>query len=76
MAAMFVVALTVPRAWHAPHGGLAGPVVLVCAYLLVRSAHLCVYAVAAVGDTPVTAEPARPPAGPAAAAPGGAAQDP
>jgi low temperature requirement protein LtrA len=50
MAAMFVVALTVPRAWHAPHGGLTGPLVLVCAYLLVRCVHLAVYAVAAAGD--------------------------
>jgi low temperature requirement protein LtrA len=50
MAAMFVVALTVPRAWHAPGGGLTGPLVLVGAYLLVRCVHLIVYAAAAAGD--------------------------
>jgi low temperature requirement protein LtrA len=50
MATMFVVALTVSKAWHQPHGGLAGPLVLVCAYLLVRALHLGTYAVMASGD--------------------------
>ncbi|AGZ41327.1 low temperature protein [Actinoplanes friuliensis DSM 7358] len=50
MAAMFVVALTIPEAWHDAPGGLRGPVVLVSAYLLVRWVHLAVYAVAATGD--------------------------
>ena len=50
MAAMFVVALTVPRAWRDPHGGLTAPLVLVGAYLLVRFVHLGVYGVAAAGD--------------------------
>ncbi|MGI5186314.1 low temperature requirement protein A [Dactylosporangium sp. CA-152071] len=50
MAAMFVVALTIPEAWHDTPGGLYGPVVLVCAYVLVRWVHLTVYAVAATGD--------------------------
>ncbi|OWV06832.1 low temperature requirement protein A [Micromonospora wenchangensis] len=50
MAAMFVVALAVPEAWRDAPGGLPGPVVLVCAYLLVRWVHLAVYAVAATGD--------------------------
>ena len=50
MAAVFVVALTVPEAWHDLEGGLDGPVVFVCAYLLVRGVHLVVYAVAARGD--------------------------
>jgi len=50
MAAMFVVALTIPEAWHDGPGGLPGPLVLVCAYLLVRWVHLAVYAVAAAGD--------------------------
>jgi low temperature requirement protein LtrA len=50
MAAMFVVALTIPEAWHDAPGGLNGPVVLVGAYLLVRWIHLAVYAVAATGD--------------------------
>ncbi|GAA0390113.1 hypothetical protein Acor_46730 [Acrocarpospora corrugata] len=50
MAAMFVVALTIPEAWRDSPGGLNGPLVLVCAYLLVRCVHLTVYAVAATGD--------------------------
>jgi low temperature requirement protein LtrA len=50
MAAMFVVALTIPEAWHDRPGGLNGPLVLVCAYLLVRWVHLAVYAAAATGD--------------------------
>lgn len=50
MAAMFVVALTIPEAWHDAPGGLDGPVVLVCAYLLVRVVHLTTYALAAAGD--------------------------
>lgn len=46
MAAMFVVALTIPEAWADGNG----PLVLVGAYLLVRLVHLTVYAVAAAGD--------------------------
>jgi low temperature requirement protein LtrA len=50
MAAMFVVALTIPEAWQDAPGGLNGPLVLVGAYLLVRCVHLSLYAVAASGD--------------------------
>jgi low temperature requirement protein LtrA len=50
MAAIFVVALTIPEAWQDAPGGLNGPLVLVGAYLLVRSVHLTLYAVAAAGD--------------------------
>jgi low temperature requirement protein LtrA len=50
MAAIFVVALTIPEAWHDAPGGLNGPLVLVGAYLLVRGVHLILYAVAATGD--------------------------
>jgi low temperature requirement protein LtrA len=50
MAAMFVVALTIPEAWQDAPGGLNGPLVLVGAYLLVHCVHLTVYAVAATGD--------------------------
>ena len=50
MAAIFVVALTIPEAWHDAPGGLDGPLVLVGAYLVVRCAHLGLYAVAATGD--------------------------
>ena len=50
MAAIFVVGLTIPEAWEDAPGGLNGPIVLVCAYLFVRTLHLGVYAVAAAGD--------------------------
>jgi low temperature requirement protein LtrA len=50
MGAIFVVALTVPEAWHDAPGGLDGPVVMVCAYLAVRVVHLLVYMAAAEGD--------------------------
>ena len=40
MAAIFVVALTIPEACHDAPGGLDGPLVLVGAYLVVRCAHL------------------------------------
>jgi low temperature requirement protein LtrA len=50
MAAVFVVALTIPEAWQDAPGGLNGPLVLVGAYLLVRCMHLTLYAVAAAGD--------------------------
>jgi low temperature requirement protein LtrA len=50
MAALFVVALTIPEAWDDAEGGLDGPLVLVGAYLLVRCVHLTVYALAARGD--------------------------
>jgi low temperature requirement protein LtrA len=50
MAALFVVALTIPEAWDDAEGGLYGPLVLVGAYLLVRCVHLTVYALAARGD--------------------------
>lgn len=50
MAAIFVVALTIPEAWHDAPGGLDGPVVLVCAYVLVRAVHLVAYLPVAVGD--------------------------
>ncbi|GIF46232.1 low temperature requirement protein LtrA [Asanoa ferruginea] len=53
MVAMFVVALAIPEAWHDAPGGLDGPLVLVCAYLLVRGVHLAVYTVAAAGDAPL-----------------------
>jgi len=50
MAAIFVVALTIPEAWQDAPGGLDGPLVLVGAYLLVRCVHLTLYGVAAAGD--------------------------
>jgi low temperature requirement protein LtrA len=50
MAAMFVVALTIPEAWHDAEGGLDGPIVFVCGYLVVRAVHLTIYNVAARDD--------------------------
>jgi low temperature requirement protein LtrA len=50
MAAIFVVALTIPEAWDDAPGGLNGPVVLVAAYFFVRTLHLTVYAFAAAED--------------------------
>ena len=50
MTAMFVVALTIPEAWHDAAGGLDGPVVFVLGYLVVRAVHLTVYVVAAGDD--------------------------
>jgi low temperature requirement protein LtrA len=50
IAAIFVVALTVPEAWQDACGGLNGPLVPVGAYLLVRCVHLILYGVAAAGD--------------------------
>lgn len=47
---VFVVAITIPQAWDSVDDGLPGPVVLVCAYLVVRVIHLVVYTVAAQGD--------------------------
>ena len=50
MAAIFVVALTIPEAWDDAPGGLDGPIVLVGAYTFARVVHLAVYAVAAAED--------------------------
>jgi low temperature requirement protein LtrA len=50
MAALFVVALTIPEAWDDAEGGFDGPLVLVGAYLIVRCLHLSVYTLAARGD--------------------------
>lgn len=50
MAAIFVVALAIPEAWGDTPGGLHGPLVLACAYIVVRVIHLVVYGIAAAGD--------------------------
>lgn len=47
MAAMFVMALTVPEAFHDMRGGLDGPVVVAFAYLAVRVLHLAMFWLAA-----------------------------
>lgn len=50
MAAMFVVALVIPEAFHDLEGGLDGPVVFVAAYAVVRLVHLGLYLLAAAED--------------------------
>jgi len=50
MAAMFILALTVPEAFHDIPGGLDGPVVLALAYLTVRLLHLGMFYLAAGED--------------------------
>jgi low temperature requirement protein LtrA len=50
MGAMFIVALTIPEAYHDLPGGLFGPFVLAACYATVRLAHLGVYLVAAGED--------------------------
>jgi len=50
MGAFFVVALTIPEAFHDRPGGLSGPAVFVVAYAVVRLAHLAVYTFAAGED--------------------------
>ncbi len=51
LAAMFIVALSIPEAWHDAPGGLNGPLVLVVAYIVVRCIHLTLSTMAAVNDT-------------------------
>jgi low temperature requirement protein LtrA len=51
MAAMFVLALTVPEAFKDRDGGLDGPVVVVFAYLAVRVLHLVMFFILS-GDDP------------------------
>jgi low temperature requirement protein LtrA len=55
MVGFFVVALTVPEAFHDRAGGLFGPLVFVLAYATVRLAHLAVYRVAAGDDVELRA---------------------
>jgi low temperature requirement protein LtrA len=50
MAAMFVLALTVPEAFDDLPGGLPGPVVLALAYLAVRVLHLLMFVLASDDD--------------------------
>jgi len=50
MAAMFVVALSIPEAFVDLDGGLPGPVVFVLAYLAVRLLHLAIFWLAAADD--------------------------
>jgi low temperature requirement protein LtrA len=51
MVSVFILALATPEAWHDAPGGLNGPVVFTAAYIVVRSAHMAVYLMAARGDS-------------------------
>ena len=50
MAAMFVLALSVPEAFDDLPGGLDGPVVVAVGYFAVRALHLAIFWLAASGD--------------------------
>lgn len=50
MAAMFVIALAIPEAFHDLPGGLPGPVVIALAYFVFRAMHLWLFWLIADGD--------------------------
>jgi low temperature requirement protein LtrA len=50
MAAMFIIALAIPEAFHDLPGGLSGPVVIACAYFALRATHLILLWLIAEGD--------------------------
>lgn len=50
MAAMFVIALAIPEAFHDLPGGLPGPVVIAWAYFAFRALHLVLFWMIAGGD--------------------------
>jgi len=50
MIAVFVVAISIPEAWHDEPGGLHGPTVLTLAYLAIRVIHEALYLLAAGDD--------------------------
>ncbi|TCO35387.1 low temperature requirement protein LtrA [Kribbella steppae] len=50
MAAMFMIALAIPEAFHDLPGGLSGPVVIACAYFAFRTLHLVLFWLIADGD--------------------------
>ncbi|SCG37212.1 low temperature requirement protein A [Micromonospora humi] len=54
MAALFVAALVMPRAWT-PGPGLDGPLLVALAYVLLRVVHLALFHWAAAGDAPLRA---------------------
>lgn len=58
-AALFVVALTIPKAWSSTGPGLNSPLLLAVALSFVRLAHLAVYTVAAGGDVGLRRQLAR-----------------
>jgi low temperature requirement protein LtrA len=50
MAAMFLVALAIPEAFHDLPGGLPGPIVIACAYFALRAVHIILFWVISAGD--------------------------
>ncbi|MEV0494539.1 low temperature requirement protein A [Streptomyces atratus] len=50
MAAMFIIALVIPEAFTDLPGGLSGPTVVACAYLVLRAVHVAQFVVASRGD--------------------------
>jgi low temperature requirement protein LtrA len=56
MSAMFLLALTIPEAFHDGVGGLNGPVVLALCYLLVRVCHFGMFMIIAREDSGLRAQ--------------------
>ncbi|GLZ36832.1 low temperature requirement protein A [Actinokineospora sp. NBRC 105648] len=50
MAAMFLIALAIPEAFHDFPGGVSGPTVFAVGYFLVRAVHLVLFWIVADGD--------------------------
>ena len=50
MAAMFLIAIAIPEAFHDLPGGLPGPLVIACAYAALRALHLLMFWLIADGD--------------------------
>ncbi|SDC17553.1 low temperature requirement A protein (LtrA) [Actinokineospora iranica] len=50
MAAMFLIAIAIPEAFHDLDGGLSGPVVFAFCYFVVRAVHLLLFWIAAARD--------------------------
>lgn len=53
MAAMFVLALSIPEAFHDARGGLDGPLVVASCYLVFRTVHLWMYWTLSASDPPM-----------------------
>ncbi|WP_432492703.1 low temperature requirement protein A [Kineococcus gypseus] len=56
MAAMFVLALTIPEAFDDAPGGLSGPVVLAACYVAFRALHLLLFFALSAGDAALRAQ--------------------
>jgi low temperature requirement protein LtrA len=56
MAAMFVLALSIPEAFDDAPGGLSGPVVLAVCYFVFRALHLMLFYISSSGDAGLRAQ--------------------